>query len=1250
MDNVNLTINGKKITTVKGKTILEAVHENNLDTIPTLCYDKRIEPYGSCFLCVVEVEGMNKLVPSCATPVNEGMVIHTNNEKIRESRKSVIELLMSNHYADCIGPCINNCPASVDAQGYLALIAMGRYEEALKLIKLTNPLPLSIGRVCVRNCEEVCRRCYVEDAVGINFLKRFVSDLDNNKWIPDKKLANGKKVAIIGGGPAGLTCAYYLTLEGYSTTIFEKLPELGGMLKYGIPEYRLPNDILDSEIKWITDLGVDVKTNIAMGKDFKLQDLKSQGFDAVYLSVGAHRASAMGLEGEHVTEGVYGGIDFLRELETKGIPQLKGTVLVVGGGNTAIDAARTSIRCGADKVKIVYRRSLKEMPAHHSEIEAAQDEGVEIHFLTLPKSILTENGKLKAIEGIKMQLEEAGPGQRPRPVPIPGSDFTMEADYLISAIGQQVELSFIESESDCKVEKWGTIIVDKNSFETSIPGVFAGGDVVNGPLTAVSAIGHGKKAANSIDTFLKTGTPAKRNPKFYSFKHRFGTLPDSEFAQFEKVDRSKMPELKVIDRITNFTEVELGLTEEQALREANRCLECGCSEYYDCTFRKYADEYDIDIADYLGDVRKFKLDKRHPFIDLDPNKCINCGKCVRICSEILKVSALGFVSRGFKSIVKPAMEKPLLETNCITCGNCIDVCPTGAITEKLPYKVLGTMPKNDIRTICNFCSLGCNINFKVIDDKTFYVSNSTEEILNSPNNGYLCLKGRFGYRFLQEDNRLKAPAIKENGKFNPTDIEKAIEYSSERIKEIIEKYGTDSVAVFASPKLSNEELYLIQKFTRAGLKTNNIDSLSNMLYGVDLNTLDEKMGATVSNTTIQNLGKSDIIIVMNAELTDDHLIMELKIKEAQKKGAKLILISSAETNLAKYADLWVDSRKGSNTILMNGLINELLSSGHTPSSTLDKEKAVELLNMVTEFDKEAIDLFTGVEKEKYEELVKYILNNDANIVFVYNLDSHREKSKNDLKSIHNFMALTGRINKENNGMIILRDFSNSTGSQDLGVNPDYLPGYVKYNDKEEINRIGNLWNTDLNNIFKPTQISEKLIDGTIKAVLIFGENPMFDTANHKFFNNIEFMMTLDSFETETTKTSDVVIPISSYIEQYGTYTTCDTMIQKAEPVIKRRNNLDNWEIISKLANQFLNQFNYQSYGEIFDEIKKVNRIYADCEIDDYWNIKNKNFFASNGCNEFFVFNIDMATFDTIKPGINYSDNFLNEKVKSLLSY
>lgn len=1182
MDEIKVYINGKEVITSAGKTILEAVHENKIDKIPTLCHDKRIEPFTSCYLCVVEVEGQNKLIPSCSTKVSNGMKITTDSTTIRDSRKTALELLFSNHYADCIGPCKDSCPAGVDAQAYIALSSMGKYKEALKLVKENNPLPLSIGRVCVRDCENACRRNMVDEPVACNYLKRFIADQDKfDMWTPDVKPPKNKKVAIIGGGPAGLTCAYYLALEGYRSTIFEKLPHLGGMLRYGIPEYRLPKNVLDEEINWILSLGVNAKTGVEFGKDTSVKNLLDEGYDAIFIGVGAHKAATMGLDGENEIEGIFRGIDFLREVEMGTAPKLHGTVAIIGGGNTAIDAARTALRYGADKVKIIYRRSIKEMPAHHEEIEAAEKEGVEILFLTNPKSIVSENKKLKGFECLQMKLEATKPGERPQPVPVPGSEFIVECDFAIGAIGQKVDSNFLTLDKDVNVEKWGTVKVNPKSLETTIPGVYAGGDVVTGPLTAISSIAQGKQAANAIMGYLEKGAPYLIYKPFLSFRHRFGKLSENEFAHLPKIEREKNNEIDIAERVCSFDEVEKGISEEQLHAECERCLECGCSEFYDCAFRKYAEEYDININNLIGDVKKYAIDNRHPFISLDANKCINCGRCVRTCSEILEVSALGFVYRGFRSVVKPAMEKPLLETNCIACGNCIDTCPTGAIAEKFQFKILGTLPKEDIETVCSFCSVGCKVNFKKVSDDIFWVSNSTEEIMDTHNRGYLCVKGRFGHRYLMEKNRILGASIKQGDKKKFAEIEEAISFASGRIKEIIKAHGPESVAVFASPKLSNEELYLLQKFTRTGLRNNNIASFSSLFQDRELDSFDKLYGAPLSTVHADNLKEADIIAVMNSNLTEDNFVMELKIKEAMKKGARLVVFDSAETPITRYADLWIDSRKGTNTHLLNALLK-----------SLNKEESSELGKYLSTLNESDAVSESGIGEEKFTLLKDFLGSNDLNIVFIYNIDSARDKSQGDLKAISNFLYLTGRTAKKNNGIIILKDHINSTGMLDMGATPSRLPGHVKFSDKENASLISRAWNNaDLEAIIKYPRIEQLAAEKKIKAALVFGEDIFANPASMEILSGLEFLLVCDSFNTSTAERGDVVLPAPTHIEHSGTFTSCDHSIRKSEIVVSNYSNPETWQLIARLASEFSGLFNYNSSEEILSEILSVNRFY-----------------------------------------------------------
>ena len=1250
-DIVKLTINGKAYTANPGQMILEVVRANNIDDIPTLCYDPRLPPYGSCYLCVVEQEGLEKLIPSCSSPVADGMVIHTNNDRIRESRKTALELLLSNHYADCLGPCTQTCPAGVDVQGYIALVAMGKYREAVKLIKEKNPLPLVCGRVCVRECETACRRNSVDDRVGIDYLKRYATDIDiEDPWIPEVAPWNGKQAAVVGGGPAGLTCAYYLAVKGYKVTLFEKSSHLGGMLRYGIPEYRLPKALLDREIQCILDLGVEAKMNTVLGEDLTIKSLKDKGFDAIFLSIGAQKAKTMGLTGEEATPGVIGGADYLRAMQDESPPKVYGRVVVVGGGNTAIDAARTALRTGADKVTLLYRRTKKEMPAHEMEIDAALEEGVELVSLSAPEGIVTKDGRLSALTCIRMELGEPDASGRRSPVPMKGSEYELSCDFAISAIGQDIDLGKINADGALKTTRWNGMVVKEDTFETSIPGVFAGGDSMTGPAVAIDAIAHGRLAALCMDQYIQTGKMIPVNRGFVSKKDSFGSIPESEFAQYKKLEKEKMNELPVLQRIRNLDEVETGFTKLQAENEATRCLECGCSDYFDCELRKHASDFGVELSRFLGDVRRFKPDATHPFINLDPNKCISCGRCVRTCSEILKISALGFVNRGFKSVVKPSMEKKLLQTNCISCGNCVAACPTGAITEKLPFRKPGPWDSQKVSSVCSFCSVGCNLSYRVFHDHCFTVENVNG---NSHNKGFLCAKGRFGYRYMLDKDRLMKPMIKKRGRHHDASWEEAFDYAAERLSNIIKMHGADSVAVLGSPRMTNEELYLLQKFARTGLKTNNIGSFSNIINGAEQDCLDDMFGITTSTATMDDLAAADVILIMNADLSEDNLIAELKIKAAQKNGTRLITVNSAEVELNKFADLWIDSKRGTNTGLINFLSGVVLDRGLADKGFIDKrtEGCEEFKASVAGLDINAVSETTGVNKSKLHQFCDLIARPYVNLVVVYSIDSLWEKSKDDLKAIGNLMMLTGRVGKAGNGIVVLRDFANSQGLLDMGVDPGYLPGYVSYRDKEQIAGLGKKWGVDLAAIFKPVDLREAMEEEKIKAVIIFGEDPLYATSNFKLTGGMEFLLVVDSLMTSTAMEADVVLPASVPVETEGSYTACDRRVQRMTKVFEPLTGMENWQIIMKLAEKLGTKMSFATVNGITKEIQKIVPFYKGVAPGSFWGkgFLGKAFMTPDGKGRFSAVSIDTSPCNMEKKPFLSSENYFNVKIRGKLT-
>jgi len=472
-------------------------------------------------------------------------------------------------------PCQYVCPIDQEASVYIALIAQGKFEEAFKVIVKDNPLPSVCGRVCHHPCETVCRAGEIGEPIAIRDLKRFVMDWarQNGYQIPVQGLKTDKeKVAIIGGGPAGLTAGYNLCLKGYQATIFESLPVPGGMLAIGIPEHRLPNKILNADIENIIKSGVTIKTNTALGKDFTIDDLFKQGYRAVFIATGAHKSMDLKIPGENA-EGVIQAMKLLHAVNLGEKVRLGEKVGIIGGGNAAIDAARVAIRSkDCQKVTILYRRTRKEMPAFEEEIDSALQEGIEIQYLVAPKKVLVKNGKVIGVECIRMRLGDLDESGRRRPVPIEGSEFSVELDTLIPAIGERPDISFVKDGDNLKITKWGTILADEEVLLTNREGVFAGGDAFTGPKTVVEAIAAGKTAAESIEKYLQ----GKKLARDYKLSRPSIYVEPIELTEEEiqKAKRAKMPKLSLNARKKNFKEVELGLNEEKAVKEARRCLRC----------------------------------------------------------------------------------------------------------------------------------------------------------------------------------------------------------------------------------------------------------------------------------------------------------------------------------------------------------------------------------------------------------------------------------------------------------------------------------------------------------------------------------------------------------------------------------------------------------------------------------------------------------------------------------------------------
>jgi len=474
-------------------------------------------------------------------------------------------------------PCQYICPIDQEASVYIAFIAKGQFEEAYEIIRKDNPFAAVCGRVCHHPCESVCRAGEFGDPIAIRSLKRFVLDwaAESNykpKAHEKKILKPDSKIAVIGSGPAGLTAAYYLRLQGYPVTVFESKPVPGGMLALGIPDHRLPNDILQSDIDYILEAGIELKTNTELGKDFLIDDLFKKGYKAIFIATGAYKSMKLNIPGEDA-DGVIQAMKFLEKTNLSQDVKIGKKIGIIGGGNAAIDAARVAIRNPeSESVTILYRRTLKEMPAFEEEIKHAQEEGIDIQFLVAPIKINTKNGKIVSLECIRMKLGGIDDSGRRRPIPIEGSEFTIELDTVIPAIGERPDLSFITEKHGIRISPWSSILVDKQTLKTHREGIFAGGDAVTGPSTVVNAISSGKIVAQSIAQYLE-GKFITREYKLTKPSLYVETVELTE-EEIENAQRPEMPLLPVQERKKNFKEVERGFNEEMAIREARRCLRC----------------------------------------------------------------------------------------------------------------------------------------------------------------------------------------------------------------------------------------------------------------------------------------------------------------------------------------------------------------------------------------------------------------------------------------------------------------------------------------------------------------------------------------------------------------------------------------------------------------------------------------------------------------------------------------------------
>ncbi len=811
------------------------------------------------------------------------------------------------------------------------------------------------------------------------------------------------------------------------------------------------------------------------------------------------------------------------------------------------------------------------------EIEEAEEEGINFIFLTNPtKVVLDENGRAKGIECVKMELGPPDDSGRRRPIPIEGSNYVMEMDWVIAAIGQKADLEFTAKDNklvNIKKSRWGTLDIKQGTMETNIPGVFSGGDVVLGPATAIEAIADGRKAAEAIHKYLTGDKLDLPNQPFLSRRDNFKKLTSTDFNNISKTIRQKMAVRDPEKRKKDWNEIELGFTPDQVYQEAIRCLECGCQAFYDCDLQKHSTEYQAVQEHFPGEYHEIEPDKSHPFIQIELNKCVLCGRCVRVCDEVMGLGVFGFVERGFSAKVKPVLETPLAETHCISCGQCVETCPTGAIEDKADALKPGPWVLDRYPTICQYCSVGCSMQADVLDDRVIKVSADPKAEVNEYGN--LCVRGRYGFRYVNDKNRLKQPYIRRNGELEPASWQEALDFAALKIKE--QKENDSKWAVMGSPHSSNEENYLLQKFARTNLSTNNIGSFSNLNHYPE-----QLLRASMSNTTFQEIENSDFILVCNFDPIETNPVLYIKLQKAARRGQTIYMGGYPDSRLAKKSkSLSIPDDK--KVLFLKYIIDTIYRRGLSQDVTTRESQDLlnDLFNSVAGIS-QRMDLSEfNLTKKNFDNFFKDLVKAKTPIFMC-----HQENANAEV--IHWLNSL-GYVLGRMDSFLAVTSASNFQGMLDMGMLPEYLPGYQRVDNPQVIKRFSENWDRSIPSEvgLSGSAILDQFNAGDIKSLVLWGQDPVGTGQINLNRAKDSFVMVADMFMTETAQNADVVFPLVPFTESTGTVTNAEARVQQFKTIIKPLSGYANWQILVELSRRIDYPLRYQSAHEITEEIMEA---------------------------------------------------------------